>query len=97
MAMILLHEQFLWNTNSTARMDPIDAASLAVLQELLPVGADINGRNAAGGSVLWYAAWQGELVVVQWLAGHGGSVTQPSNTGQTPLFIAAHQSRSWKW
>ena len=32
-----------------------------------------------------YPGGGGHLAVVQWLAGHGGSVTQPNNKGTTPL------------
>ena len=49
---------------------------------------DSGGRSplhAAAG----YDGADGRLEVVQWLAGHGGSVTQPDNDGRTPLSVAA--------
>jgi ankyrin repeat protein len=42
-----------------------------------------------GRTLLRYAAWHGHLGAVRWLAGHGGSATQPCNNGITPLFAAA--------
>ena len=107
--------------------DQIGAAGRAVLRELLPAGADVDGRDADGRSALWHAALRGKLEVVvhlveqlgasptladgagrtplyaaagfdgggghlevvRWLAGHGGSVTQPNGNGFTTVCIAA--------
>ena len=71
----------------------IGAASLAVLQELLPVGADVDGRDGNGGSALWHAAGRGELGVVVHLVELGASPTRatPDNDGRTPLYTAARQ------
>jgi len=38
---------------------------------------------------VYVAAYNGHLAVVQWLAGHGGSVTEPCNSGHTPVAIGA--------
>ena len=46
-----------------------------------PLHAAAGDNGASGGG--------GHLAVVQWLAGHGGSVTQPANNGKTPLYVAA--------
>ena len=50
---------------------------------------DNGGITPLGG-----AAASGCLAVVQWLAGHGGSVTQPTNDGNTPLYGAPGASPS---
>ena len=115
----------------TGLNDQIGATNLAVLRELLPEGADADGRDGDGRSALWHAAHRGELgvvihlaeqlgaspilpdkdgrsplfaaagyggggghlEVVQWLAGNGGSLTQPNNTGFTPLWTAAQHGK----
>ena len=69
--------------------DQIDAAGLAVLRELLPVGADIDARDADGRSALWHAVVRGELGVVVHLAGLGASPSLADSDGRSPLFAAA--------
>ena len=71
--------------------DPIDATDgLAALRELLPVGADVDGRDGDGRSALWQAARRGLLVVVVHLAERlGALVTVADNFGRSPLYAAA--------
>ena len=53
------------------------------------LGASRTLADNGGRTPLWIAALEGHLAVVQWLAGHGGSVAQPANSGATPLYVAA--------
>ena len=69
--------------------DQIGAAGLAVLRELLPVGAAVDDRDGDGQSALWHAAWRGELGVVVHLAEKLGASTTLAANGATPLSIAA--------
>ena len=79
-------------TNSPDLVDvgayALTVAELAVLRELLPVGADVNGRDGAGRTPLWHAAWRGELGVV---LHSGASTTLADSGGSSPLYTAAGQ------
>ena len=65
----------------------------AVVVQFLVTEANANVNLAAndGRSPLCAATYMSHLEVVQWLAGHGGSVTQPNNDGCPPLWIAAYK------
>ena len=63
-------------------------------RELCKAWASLTVADNAGRTPLFAAAVMGHLEVVQWLAGNGGSVTQPANDGRTPLYIAALQGPS---
>ena len=70
--------------------DQISAANMLVLRELLPVACAFNGRDRR-----CYPAEDWRFVGEEWWWwGHGGSVTvtQPTNTGATPLLHAAAYS-----
>ena len=67
----------------------------AVVHLVAELGASPTLADSGGRSPLYAAAGYigggGHLEVVQWLAGNGGSVTQPTNDGHTPIHGAAQQ------
>ena len=70
--------------------DQLDTAGLGVLRELLPVGADVDGRDGDGRSALWHAARRGELGVVVHLEEElGASLMLADCRGRSPLYAAA--------
>ena len=58
-------------------------------QLMIERGADINGKNEKGQTVLMLAADAGNLGLVQFLIGHGADINALNHQGQTALFMAA--------
>ena len=72
-----------------------DDADQAALRGLLPVGADVDGRDGDGRSALWHAALQGKLeVAIHLVEKLGASPTLADSHGRTPLYAAAGQAGS---
>ena len=71
----------------------INATGRTALRELLPVGADVDGRDGDGRTPLWYAAWRGKLgLVVHFKEKLGASPTLADGRGCSPLYAAASET-----
>ena len=55
---------------------------------LVERSADVNGKNASGGTVLHFAATSGRLEVVKCLVGKGADVNGKDINGRTVLHVA---------
>ena len=66
-----------------------EEGNVDLVKSLLERGADINDRDAYGGTPLYRAAAQGNVEVVDLLIEQGAEVDSPNNQGWTPLHIAS--------
>ncbi len=62
--------------------------SFSTLQQLTALGANLNELDERGWSVLHYAAYDGNLKMVEWLLTHGAEVNIHNPDGDTPLHLA---------
>lgn len=62
---------------------------VAMLQECVAAGEDINSRGEGGCTALQFAADRGHLEAVQWLIQHGADLNAQDEEGQTALHYAA--------
>lgn len=65
-----------------------------VVEKLLRVGADLEGRDRAGGTALHLAAKEGRLGLVRCLVRSGGDPGAVDMIGRNPLYIAAAQGHT---
>lgn len=61
-----------------------------VFENFLAVGVDCNSVDVHGSSVLHYAAWYGEIAMIEALIQHGANLNVQDNNGFTPLDLALH-------
>jgi uncharacterized protein len=81
-----------------AVMDLLQAIFLNRHEEIGPAlaaGADINAPTWQGKSLLWEAAYRGNLSLVRLLLSHGADPNAPGDgKGQTPLIIATRMAHA---
>src|SRR5438445_7411013 len=72
----------------------VRAGNLAETQKLLAAGADVNARDALGGTPLLDAAWAGNLEITNFLLSRGADVNaRHSEAGSTALEYAVLTDR----
>ena len=76
-----------------ALVDAVKRGTVADVEALLKRGADVNGRDGEGQTVLLYAAARGDLEITSLLIRNGATVNASSKTGATALLYAARSGR----
>jgi ankyrin repeat protein len=74
--------------DSTPLMSAIDSGSIETTALLLDRGADVNRRDNAGHTSLWYAAKSDNADLITLLLRHGADVNVRDQDGRTPLVNA---------
>ncbi len=85
---LIVTTAFAQNTSGALHQAVING-DLAQVQQLISGGADVNAKDTAGFTPLFYAAQEGKIDICQFLANNGANVNAKDQYGNTPLHYSA--------